>query len=147
MIFDDIEDLGLICVLDRGVPNKECIAFKVRADIDLGAYGVMLGLYDNGQARPIRDSLYWFGNGRVKEGDWILLYTGGGSPRSREDEGGNKTYVVFWGRSKTIFGNSQMVPVLFRMDAIAVGEPEDEKEQIGDKMLAPPSSSQLRIGT
>lgn len=149
MTANSIDELGLVCVLERGVPNLECVAFKVRSEIDLGLYGVTLALVgQDGLARPIRDSFYWFGTGVVKEGDWLLLYTGGGEPRKSVAPDGTTTYIVFWGRSKTLFANSSMVPVLFHMDAMTIGEVEGEKDQIGQSEGFPAiTSSQLRIGS
>jgi len=148
MIFEEVDELDLVCVLHRGEPNQECIALKARRDMPLGAYGVMLALVGHsGSAKPIRDALYWFGNGQIKTGDWILLYTGGGEPRVSDNNEGTKTYAVFWGRSKTVFANGSVVPVLFRMDALTVGEVEEEKDQVGERELLPaPQSSQLRLG-
>jgi hypothetical protein len=148
MIVGSIDVIQLVCVLERGVPNKECIAFKVLAPTNLGQFGVMLGVsLPTGNANPIRDALYWFGDGLVKEGDWILLYTGGGEPRVTPDvKDGTTTYVLFWGRPTTLFANSAIVPILFRLDAVQLGQPTLDKAQAGNSTnLFPITSTQLRL--
>lgn len=148
MIVGAIDAIQLVCVLERGIPNKECIAFKVLESVDMGQFGVMLGVsLPSGYANPIRDALYWFGDGLASVGDWILLYTGGGEPRVTPDtDDGTKTYVLHWGRSATLFANSAIVPVLFRVDAIQVGRPALDKAQTaGPNDLLSISSTQLRL--
>ena len=68
-----------ISVADRGVPNRERIAIFVEETTNMGQYGVMVGhsAVDR-TAIPYQDNLFWFGDGIVNKGDWILLYTGKG---------------------------------------------------------------------
>ncbi len=124
MILDSITELKIIDVLDRGIPNKECIAILVEeSPLNMGQYGLTLGvsmLYE-GMATPIRDSFFWFGEGIVKNGDWIFLYTGSGNPSTCHTiDGQSSVYTLYWNRPQTIFHNSNIVPTLFRMDAVQV---------------------------
>jgi hypothetical protein len=134
MILSPLSELLLYPVAERGIPNQERIPILVQETIDLGRYGIMAGYAgNNGFATPIQDNLFWFGDGVVKAGDWIFIYTGTGSPSAVDwaEHPDKKIYTVHWGRSKTMFANSQIVPILFRTDTVAVGIPTSDLPQLG----------------
>jgi hypothetical protein len=132
MIVANLTELAVMAVLDRGVPNEECIAIQANERINLGQYGIMLGAYAQlNSAIPFRDHLFWFGDGFIEKGDWIFIYTGMGEPRkSTTPDGANNTYTVFWGKPTTIFASTNVVPLLFRVDAVDVISPPENKPQI-----------------
>jgi len=135
MIVTSLTELLLYPVADRGVPNSERLPILVREHIDIGRYGLMVGSSGvNGLAVPFQDNFFWFGDGLVNPGDWILVYTGGGVPRTDDwsQPPGSKVYTVHWGKDKTIFANSSVVPILFRIDAVGVGLPQDNLPQTGN---------------
>ncbi|HDY85207.1 MAG TPA: hypothetical protein ENH74_05940 [Methylophaga sp.] len=131
----NIPELFLYPVEERGKPNQERIVILVNETINLGQYGIMVGYAGvNQSATPFQDNLFWFGNGVVNKGDWIMLFTGKGEPKSDIWlDAGTKIYSVHWGRDKTMFTNTNVVPMLFRIDAINVG-------------IAPVDVPQLSIG-
>ncbi len=131
MIVQDLTELEIFTVLDRGVPNKESIAIRVNQGVELGQFGVFLGLYaGNGLASPLRDNFFWFGDGSVQQGDWIFIDTGVGEPRTVPSKDGlRKVHTVFWNKARTVFANSSVVPVLFRIDAVHVLEPDADLPQ------------------
>lgn len=133
MIVSDLTELSVSTVLERGIPNKESIAIQVNQTINLGQYGVMLGQFSGlNSALPFRDNLFWFGDGVVEAGDWIFIYTGLGSPtkyRSADDK--YNVYSTFWGRNSTLFANSNVVPMIFRVDAVNVPNPPQNSPQLG----------------
>lgn len=133
MIVSGITELTVSTVLDRGIPNKECIAIMANQTINLGQYGVMLGQYSGlNSAVPFRDNLFWFGDAVVEAGDWIFIYTGLGSPtKSRSTDDKYDVYSTFWGRNSTMFANSNVVPMLFRIDAVNVPTPPENSPQLG----------------
>lgn len=125
MIVYSISELSLIGVHDRGIPNQERIVIQVSETVNLGQYGLMIGVRAAGNsAFPVRDNLLWFGDGIVKQGDWIFVYTGPGkgkvSPIPNTD---NSLYSVHWDRARTILDSQDLVPILFRVDAIQVQLP------------------------
>ena len=133
MIVANLEELLLYPVADRGVPNAERIPIFVRERIDLGQFGLMIGYSAPDKfAMPIKDNLYWFGDGFVNPGDWIMLYTGNGSPRTDDldQKQGSKMYTIHWGRAQTMFAHSQIVPVLFKIDAVDIGVPPGNLPQL-----------------
>lgn len=135
MIVADLTELTVMAILERGVPNEECIAIQANERINLGQYGIMLGVYAQlNSAIPLKDNLFWFGDGFIEKGDWLFIYTGIGEPRKStpEDEDIN-LYTIFWGKSKTVFANTNIVPLLFRVDAVDVISPPENRPQIENK--------------
>jgi hypothetical protein len=131
MIVDSITELSIVTVLDRGIPNQECIAIKANAHVEMGQYGLMLGIYKNsGMATPVHDSLFWFGDGQVSPGDWIFLNTCAGEASiGKTTDQLNNNYSLFWNKPKTLFANSNIVPILFRIDAVEVLDPPVDAPQ------------------
>jgi len=122
MIVGDILELRVSGVYDRGIPNQERVVLYANQTVNLGQYGLMVGVRAAGNsAFPVRDNLLWFGDGVVNKGDWIFIYTGPGVPRAitlpNTEE---RLYSIHWGRDKTIFQHPDVVPILFRVDAVHV---------------------------
>jgi hypothetical protein len=121
-----ITELAIAHVYEPGVPNKERIAIRVDAAVDLGSYAVVLGVRSPGTQfiTPIRDSMFWFGSGTVAVRDWIFVYTGSGTPTtvppSADTPGVGNVYVLYWGRPQTAFHDPQVVPVLWRISGVFI---------------------------
>ena len=134
LILQDVADLGIAGILDRAVPNKECIAIAVKRRVDVGQYGLMLGRHNSPSSDtsvPFFDNLFWFGDGIVDAGDWLFVYTGPGEPGStRANNGVNTIYLMHWGKPQTIFANSMIVPILFRVDAVDILLPPSDQPQL-----------------
>jgi hypothetical protein len=122
MILESIKELELWGVSDGGAPNQEAVVLIARERVNLGQYGIMIGLRGaSGLAYPFKDNLFWFGDAIVNAGDWIWTYTSPGAPRSRMLSDGAVIYSLYWGRKETVFHNPDLVPILFRVDAVNVG--------------------------
>ncbi len=132
MIVGDITELSVVSVLDRGVPNQECIAIRAYDHVNLGQYGIMLGAYAQYKAGvPYFDHLFWFGDGFVKPGDWLFVYTGSGQARKgRNADDTADIHSLYWGKPTTVFADSFVVPMLFRADAVDVMTPPDNVPQL-----------------
>ena len=133
MIVATITELEVIAIVERGVPNKESIAIKAKESVNLGQYGIMLGTYSHSNAAfPFQDILFWFGDGLVENGDWIFVNTGEGrATSSKTFDQQHNVYSLFWGKRTTVFANSHVVPILFRVDAVHVLSPPTNLPQIG----------------
>jgi hypothetical protein len=133
MIVNDIVELSVAAVLNRGEPNQECIAIQVHSPINVGQYGIMVGVFHHqtGMAMPLMDNLFWFGDADVKPQDWIFVNTGLGQANSGKlSDNTGDYYSVFWGRKQTMFANSNLVPILFRVDAVVMPKPPADKPQL-----------------
>lgn len=127
MILANITELSLYGVYDRGKANQERIVIYVNDPIvNLGQFGLMLGIKGpNESALPINDNLFWFGEGYVKRGDWLFIYTGPGEFRkSTIPNSDSIIYTAYWKRKLTILGDLTIVPILFRIDAVITSSPE-----------------------
>lgn len=122
MIVGDIFEINVVGVYERGVPNQERIVLCANQALNLGQYGIMIGLRaENGSAFPIKDNLLWFGDGLVTKGDWIFIYTGPGGARTTNlPNVQEKLYSIHWGREQTILDSPEVVPILFRVDAVQI---------------------------
>lgn len=122
MHFEPISELRIAAILSRGVPNQECIAIYVQERVNMGQFGLALCL-DGGLASvvPAHDHFFWFGEGLVSAGDWILVFTGPGVPKSTDHEvGGSRTFSCFWGKASTILADSNAVPALLQVSRVSV---------------------------
>lgn len=122
MIVGLIQEITVYDVFDRGVPNQERIVLRINETLNLGRYGLMLGIRaENGSAFPLRDNLLWFGDAIVNRGDWLFVYTGPGEPKASPVPNGQENmYSIHWGRPHVILHNRDVVPILFRVDAVQV---------------------------
>jgi hypothetical protein len=122
MIVADLCELAIVGVFDRGIPNRERIVIVPQQQVNLGQYGLMLGLRASGNtAVPIRDNLLWFGDGFVDTSDMLFIYTGPGEPRATAIPNGRGRIIsVHWGRGTVLFGDPNFVPILFRIDAVTI---------------------------
>jgi hypothetical protein len=133
MIVNIVTDLTMYPVEERGKPNLERIAIYANETINTGCYGVMVShVRADNSAIPFQDNLYWFGDGIINKGDWIFLYTGKGTPKADtwNEPPGAKIYSIHWGRAKTMFANTNIVPILFKVDAIKIGDTPTDVPQI-----------------
>lgn len=122
MIVGIVTEVSIIGVFSRGIPGEERIVLQANEWVQLGQYGLMLGVrMQEGFAAPVRDNLLWFGDGILRKGDWIFVYTGPGVAReSGLPNTQEKLYSIHWGRTTTILDNPELVPILFRVDAVQI---------------------------
>jgi hypothetical protein len=131
MMVATIEELTIMSVLDRGIPNRECIAIRANENVNLGQFGLMVGVYggEGKGAWPLKDNLLWFGDGWIKKDDWLFVHTGSGHPQVTHGTNGAETlYSIYWGREHTVFHADKLVPILFRVDAVNVEDPPTAPE-------------------
>jgi len=132
MIVQNLTEISVIDVLDRGVANSECIALSAHEDFDIGQHGLMIGvLQPNGFATPVHDHMFWFGDARINEDDWIFIFTGSGQRKQSQGvEQDASIYTLYWGKDTTLFANTNVVPVLFRVDSVDVLMPKRNELQL-----------------
>lgn len=127
MILNPITEFA-VSVYDRGVANQERIVLFVNERVNLGQYGLMIGVRGQpGFAVPIKDNMFWFGDGIVNKGDWIFVYTGPGEAKTTMlPNTQQRLYSIHWGRNETILHHPDLVPILIRVDAVQV--PQEIKD-------------------
>jgi hypothetical protein len=130
------EEIRLLGVADRGVPNKERILAKALAPIQLGSYVLTTGvLSPEGHINLIPNLLFLFDHFDVQTGSWIVAYTGKGKQEiSRLPTSLEPAYVFHWGFDGVLFTRTDIVPALLRIDALnyegsSVNPPLDMADQ------------------
>jgi hypothetical protein len=127
-----VSSLTLLGVFDRGVPNQERVVLHAAQAIEMGSFGMLIGIEQSpGLASPVPDLFFWFGPGVTHPDSYILVYSGPGKSLVTTLQGTDKTaYVAHWGRESTLFANSRVVPMLISIDGVTVGVgPQDLPQQ------------------
>jgi hypothetical protein len=121
-LLNQITALKIATVGERGKPNQEYVAIHVLEDVNMATFHLILGVESTpGQASPINDCMFRFGEGFVRAGDWIFVFTGGGTTgKERSTDDTFDIYTLYWGRSTTLFADSQVVPMIIEISAVEV---------------------------
>src|ERR1019366_10733894 len=104
MIVGDLKEIAIVGVHDRGMPNRERIEVKTIVPINMGRYGIMLGVIaGTGLANPIPDQLFWFGDATLSADVHINIYTGPGIASQTPIPGLTMpAFNIYWGKMQTI---------------------------------------------
>jgi hypothetical protein len=105
-------NLEILEVLDRGNLEKERIAFRSVADLDIGQYAIFCAYRNEGGVTAFVPTSYWFPDHPVKAGDSLLVYTKLGDNRFATEDGPDRVHHLFWNRSRALWGENNYVPVL-----------------------------------
>ena len=118
-----IPQIELYGVLDRGVPNKECVVIRVLETINLGDIGLLAGLsVDSGRALPLPNYFLWLDNEIMEAPCWLFIFTGQGVPRTTtETQTGQPARIIYWGCERTVFHIPGSIPVLVRFGQLLIG--------------------------
>jgi len=126
ILLPQIPELELLGVADRGVPNRERVVLRSHGHVQMGGYALFLGIRSHapGFALPVRDSMFWLGDGPVRPDDWVIVFTGSGTPSNTQmPDAPGKIYLLYWGRPTTIFHDPQVVTMLLRLGGVSVEVP------------------------
>ncbi len=94
----------------------------------------------DGTAVPIRDNMLWFGDGILRSGEWLCVFTCPGTAVvSKIPNSEDRMISVFWGRKNVVFKEDFFVPILFRIDGVVV-----EKTEFPDLPDSKPSNELLK---
>jgi hypothetical protein len=101
----------------------ERVVLRPSDTINTAAYGVMIGIRQpTGHVIPLRDSFFWFGEVRIGPPSWILLFTRPGQYGVTKHVDGNPVHSFFWQRQQTVFTSESIVPVVFEIGSLAIGD-------------------------
>jgi hypothetical protein len=138
-----INELQIVNVSDRGVPNKERIYIQAKTDLHLGSYLLSIGYpIGNQKVFPASDQYLWFGNETVSANTWIIVYTGPGEPKitSMPNETKDPALVLHWGKPQTMLLDNKLHPFILSLDGIFVAETRELQKAAS--LLPPPQTSQ-----
>ena len=124
MILPTIHELTVVGVADAGVPNRERIVLRPTQAVDLAEFGLFIGIKTTlDMVTPAPDLFFWFGELTVHPPAWIVIYTGSGQYQQSIVPGTTDTaHTYHWGRPHTLFHTPEVVPVLFRLGGIEIGD-------------------------
>ena len=125
MIIPVIDEVQVIGVADRGVPNKERVLLRPLVSTNLQNFVLAVGYPDSDFERiiPIRDFVYFFDNVVVEASSWVAVYTGPGQTEvSRMPTTLEKAYSYHWGHKSLLFAKPEIIPVLFRVAAMGFAQ-------------------------
>ena len=141
IFFDRIFEATIVGVGDPGVPNKERVILRPTERINLGEFGLAVGIRGNENPNlvlPLVDNFFWFPSIVVETPSWLLLYTGKGTYEKTTIAGTSDIAHVFhWGRDVTVFNYLELVPVLFRHSGMLIG-PNPDKPPFQQRPPLPP---------
>jgi hypothetical protein len=125
-ILATINELTLVGVADRGVPNKERIVLRPTEAVGLSAFAlIVVFLRDDQTAIPLRDYFFWFGDLTVAPPGWIYVYSGPGENSVSEIGSTGQTkqpvHVLHWGKEHVLFNDDRVHPALVRLGGIGFG--------------------------
>ena len=127
MTIETLNTLQIVEVQNGGIPNQERVAIYVHQFCNLVEYCLMLSMpTPDGGAMPVKDHMLWFGPGWVNPGDWIFVYTAGGTttinPGPQLVAGGSiqpRVINLHWGKDHTLFQNRALSPMLVRLNGVS----------------------------
>ena len=120
-----LDELQIVGVWDRGIPNKERIAIKTYRTTNLVDYFLFLGVpVGNQTAVPLTDNVLHLGQsimGVIEPPTWVIVYTGPGETKlTTIKPSGESALVLHWGKKETALHNPNVVPVLLSAEGIFV---------------------------
>ena len=123
MIFPPPIELTFHGVFDAGVPNRERLVLQPNVSVNMAQFGILVGWKNpNGHVTPIWDNFFWFGEAIISPPMWIVVMTRGGQfEATKHPTTGEPMHVCFWGRKQTVFENPNVVPVLFQIGTLQIG--------------------------
>ncbi len=135
MLLPEITELAITGIYARGVANQERIVLTAREYVNVGPYGLVLGIraQQPGFAFPVSNNFLYFGDAVLAPGDTVFVYTCPGEPRKVPLPNNTSTlFTCFWGYKQTVLHSPEIVPMLLRFDGIHIlddGAPRLGKQQ------------------
>lgn len=99
---------------DLGDKERERVVLNVKEDTDVGTYIISTTTVnpDNSISASI-SNIYWLPNQKVKAGDWVIIYTKGGTKKKLDNEDGSSSYFYYWNLPNTLLSLENSTVVLF----------------------------------
>jgi hypothetical protein len=122
-----LSQLTIVGIFDRGVANRERLVLRPTEPVNLAHFFVTLSLRNETTraVHPVADQAFWFPEFVLAPPSWIFLYTGRGTPSQSVIPATQHTaYAFHWGKDKTVFQDTRIVPAVFSFGSILVPGPQ-----------------------
>lgn len=85
-------------IRSAGTYDEERVVLESDSSTQIGIYAVAdTHLGTDGKISSRLQSIYWFPDRRVREGDLVVLYTKRGSQSVKDNPDGTHSYFFYWG--------------------------------------------------
>lgn len=120
--FPTIDELRIVAIRDRGVPDRERVAIRVERDASLGDYLLITGSWTPaGTIRPSKREFFNFPDEEVLAGSWVILYTGFGVRRHTTiDATGDPALVLHWQQPSVLLRDLDVTVAILEIMGIAL---------------------------
>jgi hypothetical protein len=110
--------ISIVQIVERGVPNKERLHLSVQAACNLSHYVVFdtERTADGTQILPIPKHVFWFEPCDVMPGDWVILYTKGGTPSRAVRSDGHTNFFFYWDQANVLWNIHGSCAVLLELN-------------------------------
>ncbi len=91
-------------VKDAGNIKKERLVLEVKINDDIGNFIVADSTYlgDGNVSNKLRHT-FWVPDKDVSSGDLVIIYTKGGSNKTKENKDGTESHFFYWGLENTVW--------------------------------------------
>ena len=101
---------------NNGVLQSERVLIQVKGSVNIGKYIISDTTYidDKTVSNELRH-IYWFPDKDVSAGDWIIIYTKDGTPRSYINNNDTTIHELYWNLGKTVWNKDGDCAILFEI--------------------------------
>jgi len=107
-------DVRISKISGHGDYKSECVLLEVVADCDIGAYMLADSTYtsENRISNKVRHT-FWFPDKKVKKGDFVSLWTQGGTDTTTTNDAGKTVHRFYWGLKQAVWNDDGDCALLF----------------------------------
>ncbi len=119
-----IVELSIVGIYDRGKPDKERIAIRVHADVNLNNFCMVRGIWSHQRKQliPLHSFFFQFPDEEVEEGSWVIVYTGSGTnKRTTMKSTGAPALVLHWGLKNVAFSLPLVSVAVIEIGGVEIG--------------------------
>lgn len=105
-------------IVDKGKLADERVIIKVLTQTDIGRYAIFRSGKDSsntGITNKVTHT-YWFPDGTVNPGDYVVLYTKAGVASEKKGHDGSTIRFYYWGLGTTLWENTDYGAALISID-------------------------------
>jgi len=99
----------------RGDLQQERVVMRANADVEVGQFALCRTARDGDSIYPTVYDTFWFPDGVVQKGDFVVLYTKPGTTSFKKGASGTTSHFYYWGRSDAVWDDVGVAAVLMHV--------------------------------